>query len=42
VFVRRGAAYEKKEVKLGERNDTDQVVLSGVDKGAVVLRNPGA
>ncbi|HEX7288710.1 MAG TPA: HlyD family efflux transporter periplasmic adaptor subunit [Candidatus Angelobacter sp.] len=42
VFVRTGSGYEKKQVKLGEANDTEQVVVSGVEKGAVVLRNPGA
>jgi HlyD family secretion protein len=42
VFVRHGTSYEKTEVKLGDTNDTEQAVLAGVDKGAVVLRNPGA
>jgi HlyD family secretion protein len=42
VFVRNGSSYEKREVKLGETNDVEQVVVSGVEKGAVVLRNSGA
>jgi HlyD family secretion protein len=42
VFVRSGSGYEKRQVKLGETNDVEQVVLSGVEKGAVALRNPGA
>jgi biotin carboxyl carrier protein len=41
VLVRNGSGYEKREVKLGEANDVEQVVISGVEKGAVVLRNPG-
>jgi hypothetical protein len=39
--VRNGSGYEKREVKVGETNDVEQVVISGVEKGAVVLRNPG-
>lgn len=39
VEVKRGSSYERREVKLGPANDVDQVVLSGVEKGAILLRN---
>ena len=38
VQVKDGAGYLKREVKLGPVNDLEQVVLSGVDAGTVVLR----
>jgi multidrug efflux pump subunit AcrA (membrane-fusion protein) len=40
VMVQSGSSYDKREVKLGAANDAEQVILSGVDKGAVLLRNP--
>lgn len=40
VLVKSGSGYEKREVKLGAANDAEQVILSGVEKGAVLLRNP--
>jgi HlyD family secretion protein len=40
VMVKTGSAYEKREVKVGAANDVEQVIVSGVEKGAVVLRNP--
>ena len=39
VRVKTGSGYEKREVKPGEANDFEQVILSGVEKGAVLLRN---
>jgi HlyD family secretion protein len=39
VQVKNGSAYERREVRLGPANDVEQVILSGVEKGAVVLRN---
>jgi len=40
VVAKNGGGYEKREVKLGPANDAEQVIVSGVEKGAVVLRNP--
>ena len=40
VRVKNGFGYEKREVKLGASNDVEQVIASGVEKGAVLLRNP--
>jgi HlyD family secretion protein len=40
VEVKNGSSYEKREVKLGAANDADQVIVSGVEKNAVLLRNP--
>lgn len=40
VSVKNGSGFEKHEVKLGEANDFEQVIVSGVEKGAVVLRGP--
>ncbi len=40
VRVKSGSSYEKREVKLGAANDVEQVIISGVEKGAVLLRNP--
>ncbi len=42
VFVKNGSGYEKREVKVGSANDTEQIILSGVEKGAVLLRNPSS
>jgi len=39
VEVRNGSGYERREVKVGPANDVEQVILSGVEKGAVLLRN---
>jgi HlyD family secretion protein len=39
VRVKNGSGYEKREVKPGEANDLEQVIVSGVEKGAVLLRN---
>jgi HlyD family secretion protein len=40
VEIKNGSSYEKREVKLGAANDAEQVIVSGVEKGAVLLRNP--
>lgn len=40
VFARNGPGYDKREVKLGAANDVEQVIVSGVEKGTVLLRNP--
>ena len=40
VKVKSGSGYEKREVKLGAANDVEQVIVSGVERGAVLLRNP--
>ena len=40
VLARSGSGYDKREVKVGRANDVEQVVVSGVEKGAVLLRNP--
>jgi HlyD family secretion protein len=40
VLVKNGSGYDKREVKLGATNDAEQVIVSGVEKGAVLLRNP--
>ena len=40
VMVKNGSGYEKREVKLGAANDAEQVIASGVEKGAELLRNP--
>jgi len=42
VRVQNGSGYDKREVTLGEANDLEQVILSGVEKGAVLLRNPSS
>jgi len=39
VRVQNGSGQEKREVKLGAANNVEQVILSGVEKGAVLLRN---
>lgn len=39
VEVKNGSGYERREVKVGPANDVEQVILSGVEKGAVLLRN---
>lgn len=40
VEVKNGSSYDRREVKLGAANDAEQVIVSGVEKGAVLLRNP--
>jgi multidrug resistance efflux pump len=40
VMVKSGSSYDKREVKLGAANDAEQVIASGVEKGAELLRNP--
>jgi HlyD family secretion protein len=40
VEIKNGSSYERREVKLGAANDSEQVIVSGVEKGAVLLRNP--
>ncbi|HEY6248874.1 MAG TPA: HlyD family efflux transporter periplasmic adaptor subunit, partial [Candidatus Angelobacter sp.] len=39
IQVKNGSGFERREVKLGAANDVEQVIVSGVEKGAVVLRN---
>ena len=41
VQVKSGSGYDKREVKLGAMNDTELVIVSGVEKGTVLRRNPG-
>jgi len=40
LMTQSGDSFAKHEVQLGAANDLEQVVVSGVEKGAVVLRNP--
>jgi multidrug resistance efflux pump len=40
VLAKNGSGFEKCEVKIGAANDTEQIIVSGVEKGSVVLRNP--
>jgi hypothetical protein len=40
VLVKSGSSYARREVQVGAVNDVEQVIVSGVEKGAVVLRNP--
>lgn len=40
VMVKNGSSYDKREVQVGAVNDVEQVIVSGVEKGAVLLRNP--
>ncbi len=42
VRVKSSAGDQKHEVKVGNSNDLEQVILSGVEKGAVLLRNPSS
>lgn len=39
VQLKNGSGYDKQEVKTGAVSDLEEVILSGVQKGAVVLRN---
>jgi HlyD family secretion protein len=40
VRVKNGFSFDRREVQLGAANDQEQVVLGGVEQGAVLLRNP--
>jgi multidrug efflux pump subunit AcrA (membrane-fusion protein) len=40
VMVKSGSSFNRREVKLGPADDATQVFISGLEKGAVVLRNP--
>jgi HlyD family secretion protein len=40
VMVKNGSNYDRREVKPGPANDVEEVIVSGVGKGAVLLRNP--
>jgi multidrug efflux pump subunit AcrA (membrane-fusion protein) len=40
VLVKNGSSYARREVQVGAVNDVEQVIVSGVEKGAVLLRNP--
>ncbi len=40
VLIKNGSSYSKREVQVGAVNDVEQVIVSGVEKGAVLLRNP--
>jgi HlyD family secretion protein len=40
VAIKNGSGYEKREVKLGLANDAEQTIVSGVEKGEMLLRNP--
>ncbi|HWZ43508.1 MAG TPA: efflux RND transporter periplasmic adaptor subunit [Candidatus Saccharimonadales bacterium] len=39
VRVKEGRGYQPRAVQLGPANDVEQVITSGVEKGAVLLRN---
>ena len=39
VRVKSRAGFDKREVQIGNANDQEQVILSGVEPGAVLLRN---
>jgi HlyD family secretion protein len=39
VDLQKGLSYERREVKVGPANDVEQVIVSGVDKGSILLRN---
>ena len=41
VWVKRGASFEKRPVTIAQSNDVEAVVLSGLDAGDLVRRNPG-
>jgi multidrug resistance efflux pump len=40
VLIKNGSSYDRREVQVGAANDVEQVIVSGVEKGAVLLRNP--
>lgn len=39
VRLSKGASFEKREIKIGPGNDVEQVIVSGVARGAVLVRN---
>lgn len=39
VRVKSGATSDKREVQVGDANDQEQVILSGIEPGTVLLRN---
>jgi multidrug efflux pump subunit AcrA (membrane-fusion protein) len=41
AWVKRGASFEKRPVTMGQSNDDEAVVLSGLVAGDTVKRNPG-
>jgi HlyD family secretion protein len=41
VWVKRGTSFEKRPVAMGQSNDVEAVVLSGLVAGDLVKRNPG-
>ena len=40
VMADNGSSFEKREVKTGAGNDVEEVIVSGVERDAIVLRNP--
>ena len=38
--VKSGGSFDKREVQIGAANEQEQVILAGVEAGAVLLRNP--
>jgi HlyD family secretion protein len=40
VRVKNGSGYDDREVKVGPANDAELAITAGVEKGAVLLRNP--
>jgi multidrug resistance efflux pump len=40
VQVKNGLGFDKREVQVGAANDLEQVVLSGIEPGSVLRRNP--
>jgi multidrug efflux pump subunit AcrA (membrane-fusion protein) len=40
VQIKSGAGFDKREVQLGPANDQEQVILSGVEPGIILQRNP--
>ncbi len=39
VRVKSGASFDKREVQVGDANEQEQVILSGIEPGTVLLRN---
>jgi HlyD family secretion protein len=40
VRIKNGASFDRREVQVGPANDQEQVILSGVEPGTTLLRNP--
>jgi len=40
VYVKRALGYEKRAVKTGDEDDLEAVILSGLEPGMEVERNP--